>query len=384
MYFSRVLKVVLLLSLLALVFPMSAVYGGVSVGSAVIRDSSPGLSDMLVVELTNVAVLSDGDVYEGWLVTDDSSVKLSVGVIAIDEDGNVSHSFTHADGVNLASIYDKFEMSVEPANDTDSNSSGVISFSDMIPAAGMAHIRHLIYSASGNPTYTSGPHEGVAKGINAGMLEQIDVALTEAALSLDATNLDNIKLHAGQVINIIEGTEGANFDISHGNPGDGIGVLNYAADARKHAEFTLEAVPSDANVAKFSSQVSESSDNVANWAGMARDMAVTALNSSTTTAAKAFMTNSQTLLGRALNGWDADRDGTVETIPGEAGATHAQIAAQNMGTYNPVVPPAPPPTPLPPATGDINFSVFALIALAAGAVLVVGGGVFLRNSRART
>ena len=96
MYFSRVLKIGLLLSLLALVFPMSAVYGEVSVGSAVIRDSSPGLSDMLVVELTNVPALTDGDVYEGWLVTDDGSVKLSVGVIAIGEDGSVSHSFTHS------------------------------------------------------------------------------------------------------------------------------------------------------------------------------------------------------------------------------------------------------------------------------------------------
>ena len=77
MYFSRVLKVVLLLSLLALIFPLSSAQGQISVGTAVIRDSSPGLSDMLVVELTNLPALSAEEVYEGWLVTDDGSERIS-------------------------------------------------------------------------------------------------------------------------------------------------------------------------------------------------------------------------------------------------------------------------------------------------------------------
>lgn len=378
MYFSRVLKVVLLLSLLALVFPLSSALGQISVGTAVFRDSSPGLSDMLVVELTNLPALSGEEVYEGWLVTDDGSDKLSVGVFAVGEGGSVSHTFTHPNHVNLASIYDKFVITVEPIDDPDpDNPSGVVPFSDIIPTAGMFHIRHLIYSWAGNPPYASGAHEGDPKGITVGLWEQTNVALTHATLAVNSGTLDGIKLHAQHVINIVEGAEGANFDISVGNPGDGFGVFNYAADARMHAEFIVAAVPSNITFVVFEPQVSESSDNVANWAGLARDNALSALESNSITTAQAHITNSQTLLERALNGWDADRDGKVEAILGEGGATQAQISAQNMGTFNPTVPTEP------PKTGDISFSTFAMIALAAGAVLVVGGGVLFRHSRAR-
>ncbi len=152
MYFSRVLKVVLLLSLLALVFPISGAHGQISVGTAVIRDSSPGLSDMVVVELTNLPTLAENEAYEGWLVSDDGSVKLSVGVFAVGEGGDVSHTFTHPDHMNLASIYDKFVITVEPIPDPDpDNPSGVVPFSDMILTPGMVHVRHLIYSWAGNP-----------------------------------------------------------------------------------------------------------------------------------------------------------------------------------------------------------------------------------------
>ena len=171
MYFSRVLKLVLLLSLLALVLPISGAHGQTSVGTAVIRDSSPGLSDMLVVELPNLPALSEEEVYEGWLVTDDGSVKLSVGVFAADEEGDVSHTYTHPDHMNLASIYDKFVITVEPIDDTDPDPSSVVPFSDSTPAGAMVHLRHMLYSWPPNPNYTSGPNEGIPKGITVGLWE---------------------------------------------------------------------------------------------------------------------------------------------------------------------------------------------------------------------
>ena len=51
MYFSKVIKVGLSLSLLALLMPVSLANAEVR-GEAVIRDSSPGLSDELSISLT--------------------------------------------------------------------------------------------------------------------------------------------------------------------------------------------------------------------------------------------------------------------------------------------------------------------------------------------
>ncbi len=378
MFLSKIPKVVFLLSLLALVLPLSVASGQVA-GSAVIRDSSPGLSDQISVTLADVPPLGDAEAYEGWLVSDDGSEKLSVGILAVDANGVIDTSgdpYVNADGVNLTSIYDKFVITIEPVPDTDPGPSDRAAFSDQIPAAGMAHIRHLLYSWSGNPAYSSGAHEGTAKGIVPGLWEQTNTALTHANLSASSATLAAVHLHAAHVINIVEGSDGANFVADAGNPGDGFGVLNYAADARKHAGFIVAALPSDATFVQFEPQVSESSDNVADWAGQARDFAILSRNQTNVTVATAFIENSKSLLTRALNGNDADRDGSIALGGSEGGATQTQWAAQNMATYNPREGAAL------PATGDVSWTLFAIIALAAGAVLVTAGGLVLRRGRA--
>ena len=72
---------------------------------------------------------------------------------------------------------------------------------------------------------------------------------------------------------------------------------------------------------------------------------------------------------------DADRDGSIALGGSEGGATQAQSGAQNMGTYNPRESAAL------PATGGVNWTLFAIITLAAGAVLVTAGGLALRRGR---
>jgi len=73
MYLSKFLKLFLLLSLLALVLPLSIASAEVA-GTAVITDSSAGLSDQVVVSLTDVPRLGATEAYEGWLVSDDGLI----------------------------------------------------------------------------------------------------------------------------------------------------------------------------------------------------------------------------------------------------------------------------------------------------------------------
>ena len=155
MHLSKFLKVLFVLSLLALVIPIAIARGDVG-GTAVVRESAATLSNQLVASLTGMPVLGDNEVYEGWLVSDDGEKKLSVGIMAVDSEGNIDHTFTHSGWANLTSIYDKFVVTVEPVPDTDSGPSGIVTASDLIPAGGMAHIRHLLYSWAGNPEYSSG------------------------------------------------------------------------------------------------------------------------------------------------------------------------------------------------------------------------------------
>jgi len=375
MYLSKVIKVGLSLSLLALLMPVSLANAEVR-GEAVIRDSSPGLSDELSISLT-MPILGSSHTYEGWLVSDDGHTALSVGEFDQGADGSVSHTYISPDGTNLASEYSEFQIK---------DDSGDVLYSDSISEGGLSHIRNLLFSHSGNPDYTSGAHEGVAKGTSVGLRDQADAALLHATNGVGSTTLSDVQLHAGHVINIIEGDDGDNFVADAGSSGDGHGLLNYAAAASAEGKAVAASDSSDTTFASHESAVSASADNVATWAASARDAAISARSATTLGVASAFITNAETLLGRAVSGFDTDRDGSVGA--GEGGALQAHAGAQNMATYEPTVVAIVELVEVEveveveaPDTGDINYGLLAIISLVAGAALVTGGGFLLNRNR---
>ena len=107
----KVLAVILTLSLAALFIPaaiaqeggnqqgsMDAMMAGLQnvSGTVVIMDSDDGEghSNMAHIMLMNVPQLPPGFAYEGWFVSDDGSIKKSTGLLSVDANGNVSHTFT--------------------------------------------------------------------------------------------------------------------------------------------------------------------------------------------------------------------------------------------------------------------------------------------------
>ena len=354
MYLSKVFKVVLLLSLVALIIPLSIARGQVTVGTAMIEESSTGASDMLAINLNTLPSPGEGNAYEGWLVTADGAGMLSVGVLELDDNGNVDQSYTHPDGMNLATGYSQFLVSIEP--------SGVVVYYDLIPEDGLMYVNGLLDSES---------------GATVGLVVQTNLAVMHAKLATEAKTMEAVQSHASHVINIIEGSAGENFDAAHANPGDGMGIAAHATAAAEMAQGAVTAVPTHPNFHTYSGQVVSATNNVTSWAGMARDQAVTAKSASDLVTARAYAANIHALASRALNGQDKDADGAISTREGEGGAMHAHMAAQDMASYNALIGAGP------PDTGDINFMTFALIALGLGAVMILGGGTILRRSRAQ-
>ena len=273
-------------------------------------------------------------------------------------------------GENLFADFDKFVVTIEPIPDPDPGPSAVVAYIHAIPAGGILHIRHLLFSLGSNPPYSTGFHAGTPKGLAVGLREQTDVALTHARLSLTSTTLANVQLHACHVINIVEGTGdkgGTNFDSSCGNPGDDFGVLNYSADTALHAGLADSAAAADPVIAANSPKVIASADLVTTWATDARDLALLAKGSNDVDAAKLFIGNARDRLVSALDA-----------------AKGAYVAAQDMGTYTLAVPAGPVVTdPKPPPTGDPHLPNIALAALLTGAFLLISGAFIYRRSRRR-
>ena len=332
-------------------------------GTAVIVDGLTP-SDTVIFSLTGVAFPAEDTVYEGWLVSDDGSTKLSTGILTVTADGSLSHTFSSPDGENFIATYDKVVITVEPVPDSDPGPSDDVAFIHQIPAAGMAHIRHLL---------TEWP-AGADAGILANLRNQIQVGIDHADLAKNSSTLDDVKNHIHHVINIIEGEGGDNFDGSFGNPGDGIGVLAHAQD-RKHASFASNAVPGDAVMAEHSKLVETHGANAENWATQARDQALNALDVDSLSGAHILASALGSLLQDALDGTDDGR---------QLGADMAYVEAQLMATYT-LPSPSPAVGPALPVTGDSAVPVLAQITLAVALMLLFAGGFLLvRNRRSRS
>ena len=283
-------------------------------GTAVVSDAN-ALSDRINFSLTGVAPPAEGWAYEGWVVTDDGSIKTSTGIIEVSA-GAIDHEYISPTGENLIANYDKAVITLEPIPDDDPGPSSIVAFSDQIPADALAHIRHLVADWP--------PGSGI--GILTNLQTQLDVAIRHANLALSSDTLDAVLNHTHHVINIIEGSDGPNYDASFGDPGDGIGVMGHAAD-RKHAGFAAGTDTSDAVVAEHALLVDEYGTNVADWSTLARDTALTDVLTRTDIAlAKLFVgPGAGTILGylqTARSGFGAD-----------GGADQAYAEAQLMATY---------------------------------------------------
>ena len=371
----KVLPFLLVVGAVSLLISLTIALAQGGGGTVSIMDSDDTkLSDQAVIKLTSLPPLGADKAYEGWFISDDGSRKESTGVLAPDANGNVSMTFWLAKGddptgENLFASFDKFVLTIEPVPDPEPGPSADVALIHAIPAGGIAHIRHLLYSWQGNPEYANGFHKGTPKGISVGLREQTAAALFHAQLALKSTTLAAVHEHAEHVVNIIEGSDGPNFGDLDGdgtaqNPGDGFGVLGYAPDAQ-HATFAASAASDDAVIVANSRQVVASADEVASWAGLARDRAMDALGNNDIEAAKLFLTSAEARLSSSLDS-----------------AKGSYTAAQAMGMYTLAAPP--PPVIAPPVTvGDPAVPNVALGVLVAGAALLVGGAFIYRRSRSR-
>ncbi|MBM3948718.1 MAG: anti-sigma factor [SAR202 cluster bacterium] len=342
---------------------------------AVIWDNL-SLSDSITYTLTGMPKLGPDKALEGWLISDDNSVRLSTGIMTVAEDGSVNHSTTTPSGENLIRRYDKVVITVEPVPDpSPAKPSDEVLWSHRIPSRAMEHIRHLL---------TNWP-EPATKGVITNLKEQLEAALLHAQLAQAATTIAEFQTHAHHVINIIEGPTGSNFDADFGNPGDGIGVLTHAAD-RKHAGFAADMAPDDADITNHAALVETNGKNVEDWAKQARDQSLVALGVSGLTQAQIQMIPVIGLLNSAVNGTDAGGSGTIDSISGEGGAKQAYVEAQLMATY--ALSPGGLPKPIQlgpglPSAGDSAVPMVAWLALAFGVALAAGGAaLFWRHHRA--
>jgi hypothetical protein len=311
-------------------------------GTATFRDatgSALGASNSLVLALTDAPVAGVGLRYEGWLVSS-TGAKISVGTF---NGPDINGTWVSPTSENLAATYGQLVLTKEPSPDPDPATSGDAAFSATITAGALGSFRSLL---------TASTATGTGNGVAVALYGQASVAVAHAGLSQGSDTLASMQGHAQHVLNAIDGL---------GAPGDAVGILAYANEAKVQAAGAKAGDAGNSTVAAGADAVTAAADRVIDRAGIAK-------------------TNAQVVIAASSTGILTDvAAANVSSMSGQVASAASDLyaAAQDMGAFVP----ASGVVPIPPSAGDELVPMVALLALAAGVIFTGGGLAMFRRRR---
>jgi hypothetical protein len=287
-----------------------------------------GHTDAVKLEINGLLNPPSGDQYTAWLVNSTSKQTFMLGTLT-----NQNQVYTlnyNGNGTNLLSEGDTINITLE--HGAVSAPSGKVLLSAAFPPQAFVYIRHLLASYSATPGQT---------GLLVGLYEQAR-ALNTGALKLPGFasqhNTQAVQCTAQNLLDIIEGKAGAHYQplapacasLGIASTSDGFGLLgNDGYVAVSQAQVSLAANTSDAttNIKVHERHVSYALQDMHDWL---TTLDADALRLLSNPGATSGVANIVTLANHDLYGVDLNHDGSIDYVPGEAGATIAYIHGQYM------------------------------------------------------
>jgi hypothetical protein len=287
-----------------------------------------GHSDALKLAVNGLLAPPSGSWYAAWLVNTASSQSVALGTLipqgqtyALDYAGN---------NTNLLGQGNEIEITLE--HSSANTPSGTVLLTGAFPAHAFVYIRRLLASYAGVPGNT---------GLLVGLYNQAQ-ALNTVAQQLPGfasqRNIPAIQCLAQSMLDIIEGKTGAHYrplpvgcaSLHITSPADGYGLLgNNGYISAADAQLSLAASQSDAtsNIQVHRRHVGYALDDMRGWlATLDQDTLALLDNPGASSGIPAIVT----FADHDLHGVDLNHDGSIDYVPGEAGATIAYVHGQYM------------------------------------------------------
>jgi serine/threonine protein kinase len=285
-------------------------------------------ADAVTLSTSFMPLPPEGNQYEAWLIQDDAEQRISLGNLKFDQQNQGSLSFVDAEGKNLLGSYSALEITFEPDPDSNPNSSNNIAFSVRLPATGLTHVRHLLYSFGATPGQI-----GFIRGLDADTKLLVDHSAQMLA-AFEASNDVDMLLQAENMLNMIVGIQSPDYKDWNSNgtvedPGDGYGLLlngdqlGYIQGTYAHADLALTSPDATLNMLTHGEHVKASADNVSNWTAELRTQLVSILENVSSADQEAALRRAVALANQIRTGLDINGDEKIEPIPGEGGALTA-------------------------------------------------------------
>jgi hypothetical protein len=274
-----------------------------------------GHSNEITMSVNGLQAPPSGSQYDAWFIDTSTNHVLALGALALK---NQAYTLTYSDkGANLIGLGDEIEITLEHGAATQPGQNVLLSAA--FPNQAIVYVRHLDYSYTTTPGHV---------GLLVGLIEQAKLLNTVTHLLTTNPNALETRCIAQAALDIMEGKTGADYrPLPDGcgaagivATGDGFGLLGangYIAVTQAQDLLANSQPDATSLIHEHSRHVTYGLQDMNSWLTTARQDAL-ALLSNPANGGKAQ--ELATLANHAYYGYDANHDGKVDYVPGEAGA----------------------------------------------------------------
>lgn len=295
-----------------------------AIGTVSFSDDSAGKghNDIITISINGMLPAPGGYHYDAWLIDSSSGSFVGLGTLK-PANGSYTVRFESA-GANFLGMGNKVEVTLEQGNAL--HPAKQVLLSDTFPSGAFVYIRHLLVRYSGTPGQ---------KGLLIGLFAQAHALLNAGQLLQTAQNADGVRCIAQDILNILEGQHGVDFrpiscNINSTAMGDDFGLLGsggYIALSQSQVSLAASQPDATASMRAHEKHVSIALQDMQNWLPTLQKDALSLLsNPSDSTKSAEIMK----LADYDFHGVDLNHDGSIDYVPGEAGATIAYVHCQYM------------------------------------------------------
>lgn len=296
------------------------------------QNGSPGHTNALNIVVHGVDAPPAGFQYAAWFINDETEAITPLGTLSAKGQTYVLN-YTGASGSNLLAGSDKLEITLEQG--TVKVPAGKVILVGRFPLKASAHIEHVLVSFPQTPGKI---------GLLIGVLEQTHLLSIQADVLQNAAasrNTTAIACAAQNLIDIIDGKQGSHYQPlapacasqNETQIGDGFGLLGkgYLIGAAEHATFAVNQPDATNAMRQHEKLMNIALSNITGWV---TSIEQDALHLRGNPADLAPVQEIVRLADNAYHGVDANSDGQIDSVPGEAGALTAYLQGQLMATLS--------------------------------------------------
>ena len=288
-----------------------------------------GQTNALRFTISSLASPPAGAAYDAWIINDSTEQVTALGNLT---EKNATWSLTYnGANSNLLTVGDKLEITLEQG--AVQAPAGRVILAGAFPVMAFQHVQHLLVSFPETPGKV---------GMLIGLLQQTRLLNNQAAVLQSVMSSQNTVLIgcvAQDMIDIIEGAHGSHYQpltstcISQSVTvtGDGFGLLGkgYVASAEEHASLALSQKDATNAMRQHAALMDIALTNITGWVTtIEQDVLNLRAHPTDLTAIQKITT----LADEAYHGVDANGDGQIDAVVGEAGALTAYQQGQLMAT----------------------------------------------------